>query len=308
MKNAPEFAANSFQKNYRHAVSAEYKDSPGCANPDFHMHDQYELLLCLSENMFCAVGDRQTVVGPNTLLLFNSTDQHRFGPLVPNGENRRYVLYFEPSFLDYLSEGEVNLLDCFLFRPFDDAYVLPLTLEQSQLLQDTFSRIIRLQHPSQAETYGNSMRLMIAVQELMLDINIFYRRYHGLESTASSGNRQLVYDVISFINRNYAEELRLDTLAQHFYINKYSLCQSFKQITGITLSQYIINYRLQKAKEFLSKGLSVERVCAQAGFNNLSHFSRQFKEKVGLSPKQYQKQFQKESLPAGGSGARKKIR
>lgn len=295
MKNAPEFSRNSFQKNYRHAVSAEYKDTPGCANPDYHMHDQYELLLCLSGNMFCAVGGSRTLVGPDTLLLFNSTDQHRFGPVEPDGENRRYVLYFEPSFLDYLSEGDVNLLDCFLFRPFEEPYLLPLTPEQSQMLQDILARIIRLQQPEQNEVYGNTMRQMIAVQELMLEVNILFRRYHGLDTAASSGNRQLVYDVIAFINRNYAEELRLDTLAQHFYINKYSLCQSFKQITGITLSQYIINYRLQKAKEFLSKGYSVEKVCAQAGFNNLSHFSRQFKEKVGQSPKQYQKQFQQES-------------
>ena len=60
-------------------------------------------------------------------------------------------------------------------------------------------------------------------------------------------------------------------------------------LDGTTPNQYIINCRVQKAKELLLNGASVERACAESGFNNLSHFSRIFKSKVGQSPKQYQK-------------------
>ena len=291
MKNAPEFDQQAFQENFRQAYSVEYKDSPGSANEDYHTHGQYEVLLCLSDNMFFSVGDERIPIGADSLLLFNSTDLHLFAPLSPQGENRRYVLYFEPSFLTYLSEGDVNLLDCFLFRPFEGAHLLRLTREQSCSLQEMFKELIDLSSPERAAEYGIKMRQLILSRSLMLEINLLYRQYHQLDGISNESSRQLVYDVINYINTNYADELRLDTLAQHFYINKYSLCQSFKQITGITLNQYIINYRLQRAKELLLKGNSVEKVCAQTGFNNLSHFSRQFKAKVGQSPKQFQKEY-----------------
>ena len=291
MKNAPEFEQQAFQENFKQAYSVEYKDSPGSANEDYHTHGQYEVLLCLSDNMFYSVGDERFPIGADSLLLFNSTDLHLFAPMDPQGENRRYVLYFEPSFLTYLSEGDVNLLDCFLFRPFDGAHLMQLSGEQSRNLQEMFEQLIALTRPERASEYGIKMRQLILARSMMLEINVLYRQYHLLDGISNESNRQLVYAVINYINKNFADELRLDTLAQHFYINKYSLCQSFKQVTGITLNQYIINYRLQRAKELLLKGNSVEKVCAQTGFNNLSHFSRQFKAKVGQSPKQFQKEY-----------------
>ena len=56
-------------------------------------------------------------------------------------ENRRYVTFFKAAYIDSLSTANVNLLDCFLFRPFPDYNVLPLTEEQSQELQRQLSLI-----------------------------------------------------------------------------------------------------------------------------------------------------------------------
>ena len=47
----------------------------------------------------------------------------------------------------------------------------------------------------------------------------------------------------------------------------------------------------------LADGYTVEYTCGKAGFNNLSHFSRTFKNKVGMSPKQYQQK----NIPRDGS-------
>ena len=66
---------------------------------------------------------------------------------------------------------------------------------------------------------------------------------------------------------------------------------------GTTPSQYIIICRIPGAKELLADGYTVEYTCGKAGFNNLSHFSRTFKNKVGMSPKQYQQK----NIPRDGS-------
>ena len=54
--------------------SLEYKDSPGTCNPDFHVHKQYEILYCMSNNMFCETDKSREKVNADTLMLFSSVD------------------------------------------------------------------------------------------------------------------------------------------------------------------------------------------------------------------------------------------
>lgn len=96
------------------------------------------------------------------------------------------------------------------------------------------------------------------------------------------------YEIISYLHTHYQEELTLDELAKRFYTNKYSLCALFREATGSSPNQYLIQCRLQKAMELLLKEPTVETVCRQTGYNNLSHFSRAFKRFAGMSPKQFQ--------------------
>ncbi len=288
----PQMEQNNYKRIYhkeiKGAFSIAYKETPGTLNPTYHVHDQYELLLCLSDHMFCDVGAKKLRISADTLLMFSSTDLHLFGTEKKGGPNRRYVLYFDPSYLSYLSVGGVNLLDCFLFRPFEDAYCLKLSPEQSETLQKMMRKILEINEASEEENYGKELRIQLALAELLLEINVYYRQNHSIKGVQNGANPQLIYDIIEFINTNYADEIPLDFLAQKFYINKYSLCQNFKRVTGISPNQYIINYRIERAKEMLIRGDNVEKVCMQAGFNNLSHFSRTFKNKVGMSPKKFQ--------------------
>lgn len=278
-----------YYQRFGEDFSVTYKESRGVENQTFHIHDDYELLLCLSDDMFYNVGKQCYFVQKNTLLLFNNMDLHHFGPRKPDGENRRYVTFFKAAYIDSLSTANVNLLDCFLFRPFPDYNVLPLTEEQSQELQRQFQRIMELQSQSESECYGKELHLHLLLAEVLLNVNTAYRQHHHITANSSGEAYRCVYDVIGFIHENYRENLSLDMLANRFFINKFYLWETFKAVTGVTPNQYIINCRIMKAKELLMNGNTVESVCEQTGFNNMSHFSRTFKNKVGQSPKQYQK-------------------
>lgn len=278
-----------YNEKLENAFSIEYKDTLGTSNPGFHKHTQYELLLCLSDGMFLKVDKHEYEIEKNTLLIFNSMDLHYFGTREPEAENKRYVLYFNPAFVEFLSFKRVNLLDCFLFRPFPDCWILELTPEQSAELRIQMDKVLSLQEKTEEECYGKLLYLQLFLAEILLNVNGLYRNRHNINNGTSTKSNNRVYDIISFIHSNYEDELTLDLLSQKFFINKFSLCELFRDVVGTTPNQYIINCRISKAKELLVKGHSVEDACAKSGFNNLSHFSRTFKSKVGLSPKQYQK-------------------
>lgn len=269
--------------------SLQYKDTPGTSNMGYHIHRHYELLLCLSDNMFLNLGEQHSyTINANTLLLFNNMDLHYYGTKVAGAENRRYVMYFEPSYVGYLSTTHVNLLECFLFRPLENSQILKLTEEQSASLQKRFDQIISVQNQPEEKSYGKELHLPLLVAELLLTVNTWYHETYHLSTTPGVRNRKVVYDIIDYINHNYEEEITLDFLSKKFFINKYSLCELFKNVAGSSPNQYLINCRIMKAKELLISGESVDSVCGKAGFSNLSHFSRIFKQKVGLSPKKYQ--------------------
>lgn len=251
-----------------------------------HIHSEFELLLVHSEGMHAVINERRYELKPNTLLLFNDMDLHHIR-MRRGGANDRHMLYFKPEYIQALSTAHTNLLECFLFRPFNDANLLPLTPRQAQRLSEGMDELAALAAQEQ-KPYGHDLKVKLLMAEMLLEVNRLYRSVHGMGESAGTGRYGLVYSIIGFLHAHYQEELSLDELAQRFYVNKYSLCSLFREATGTTPNQYLIQCRLLKAKELLINGLPVESVCVQAGYNNLSHFSRAFKQHVGISPKQFQ--------------------
>lgn len=103
-----------------------------------------------------------------------------------------------------------------------------------------------------------------------------------------SSSRQWVSAVITLIQDNYGENLRVDNIADTLHLNRSYLSALFKQETGISIKQYLSSYRIEAAKNKLLKtGRSITEISYQCGFKDPLYFSRIFKEKVGCSPSEF---------------------
>jgi AraC-like DNA-binding protein len=72
-------------------------------------------------------------------------------------------------------------------------------------------------------------------------------------------------------------------------MSKYHFLRTFESIIGATPMEYRNNIRLQHAADLLlEEKLAVEQISALVGYSSASYFSSAFKQKYGLSPKQYQ--------------------
>ena len=85
--------------------------------------------------------------------------------------------------------------------------------------------------------------------------------------------------VISYIEKNYQHELRLQDIAAEFYVSEYYLCHEFKKYTNRTIVQRLIT----------ESDLNFTKIAEQTGFSSLTHFNRTFKSVVGTSPSAYRK-------------------
>lgn len=95
---------------------------------------------------------------------------------------------------------------------------------------------------------------------------------------------------INYIEDNLAEDISLQAIATEVNMSRYYFCRLFKKSTGITPYQYLIESRIERAKELLSRkhqSISIMDVALQVGFSNQSHFTKHFKRLVGVTPKKF---------------------
>ncbi|MDZ7694033.1 MAG: AraC family transcriptional regulator [Balneolaceae bacterium] len=102
-----------------------------------------------------------------------------------------------------------------------------------------------------------------------------------------------VNDVINYILNNYKEDIELETIAGIAHYSKAAFCKFFKQRTRKTFSQFLNEVRISQACKMLQKtDLNISRIGYESGYNNISHFNRQFKKYTGLTPREYSQKFE----------------
>lgn len=253
--------------------------------------DKLCIYFILSGGISCNLNGSSQTVQSNTALLFHTMNLQRIRS-TPGCDTESFMLSISPEDLSLLSTEQTNLLDCFYYRPFASAQLLPLTPADTEQITALLSRLVRLN--SEASSYGNDLYKKTTLTELFLLLNIRYHSFHQLEDTVTPDRRARIYAILNYIHRNYSRDISAENLSDDYDINKFALGNTFRQITGCTISQYITDCRMEKAKELLLTGARVEIVCECVGYINLSHFSRAFKNYTGKSPKQFQMAFRKE--------------
>ena len=131
--------------------------------------------------------------------------------------------------------------------------------------------------------YIESLTQVLAIQLL--------RHYSTVTRTIASENRNLthiqVQQAIEYIHTHLDRDLSLVEIADVINISPTYFASLFKRAIGTSPHQYVIQQRVEKAKEMLSKtDLAIAEITLQVGFSSQSHLTQQFKRITGMTPKQ----------------------
>ena len=95
-----------------------------------------------------------------------------------------------------------------------------------------------------------------------------------------------------YIEQHYSEKITVELLAGLTYISSSSLSHKFKSEMGVSPIDYLLEVRLQKAQNMMRrKNVSLTDVAESCGFSSLSHFSKYFTSKMGMTPTEYIKHY-----------------
>jgi AraC family transcriptional regulator len=106
---------------------------------------------------------------------------------------------------------------------------------------------------------------------------------HARQSDAS----RPVMEAIRHMQRHYAREITLSELAARVHLSPFHLARRFKQTTGMSPHQYLIEMRVNAARALLEAGSgqrSLAEIAAAVGFADQSHLTRHFKRRFGVTP------------------------
>lgn len=93
---------------------------------------------------------------------------------------------------------------------------------------------------------------------------------------------------IDFIHINYSRKIRVSEVAKFISLDRKYISKLFKEIVGVTIQEYLISFRINKAKELMKdKQLSIGDISRSVGYDNPLIFSKIFKKVNGLSPSKY---------------------
>jgi len=101
----------------------------------------------------------------------------------------------------------------------------------------------------------------------------------------------LFCDIKLYIDQNISLNLSLEDISNQFLITPFHLIRIFKKEFKLTPYQYILNQKVNLAKELLLQNISISEVAISAGFNDQSHLYKYFKQIFSYSPKEYQDSF-----------------
>lgn len=103
----------------------------------------------------------------------------------------------------------------------------------------------------------------------------------------------LVLQILAYINENYMNDVSLTHLSQKFYVSTVTICRQFKKYVHSSIGEYLMDLRLNKAKELLAsdkkKKKSMDEIAMLCGFSSANYFSLIFKQQIGIAPSTYRK-------------------
>lgn len=139
--------------------------------------------------------------------------------------------------------------------------------------------------PSRMEEINEALATMIGNLEKIKNSG---EHELAAQEEQSSANSFIVRQALGFLEKNYAEKLTLQDIADHCYVSQWHLSKLLNKHTGKSLYDLLNEIRIRAAKRLLTDpSLKIGDICELVGYADTGHFSRVFKKIEGVSANEY---------------------
>lgn len=215
------------------------------------------------------------------LYVHNGKGRYRIGNRVYPA-NRGDLFYCPPQEIDDIMADDADpfLLSGIEFVCNDGEFLRQNLSPASNLLEDSFC-ISAIREMIQEYSYG-----ITGSQEVCNHLlTVLLLRVTRLVQKGTAGKQTVVSAILDYIRENLNREVTHAELSREFSYHKNSINRMLTEATGMTLKNYQIDLRIKKASALLAySDKSIQEIADLCGYRNPAFFSRQYKQKTGVSP------------------------
>ena len=255
----------------------------------FHYHNFYEIIYVLEGEYSSLIEDRTYQMKKGDFLLIDQNVLHKYHYVEKKHDSsKRIILWVTPQMLASLSEGDMDFTACFRGKE-SCAYHFPIYYEE--LLQGYLLKLAMTQMQESSDPGAKKVLDRGCLTLFFVYLNILCSKEEYLFAQKELVSHPMVEQVSAYIETHLGERITVDDLAEQVHMSKYYFLRKFKELTGVTVHNYIIDKRLIKACEALHSGVNVTECWRMTGFSDYTSFLRNFREKFGVSPGKYREYY-----------------
>lgn len=259
----------------------------------FHSHAQYEVYFFHRGDCKYLIHHSIYELQPGDIIIMDGLTAHRANPSKFEMYERS-VVHFSPDWMIPVLE-ELRMPE--LLSPFK---------EMSNCLlrgQDEGERELILQSIKAMDQLANKdstfmmkpeieVELKILLLTILMQIYKLSKRENQQLAMPKSEKVVHVENIAHFIQDHFKNSISLEDISSELNLSKFYLSRIFKEVTGTTVMDYVMTCRLNQVKFDLEMypDRTLMEVATESGFESQAHFSRFFKQRVGLTPSEYRKQ------------------
>ena len=245
-----------------------------------HHHDFFEISIILQGESLYLIDNEWRTVRSGDILLFNPCVDHAEKQLLNTYSHQLHI-----GIRNFKLHGLAQ-------NHFPTTQSL-LSMQDSQL--KIFDKAWQLiEEFNQQQTNFNLMGKALVMEMMILILRSLEKKERLSDETQASQNdrmHQVVQLIMTYMENNYAKDISIEQLATLYYVSPTYLSKIFKDLTGFSPINYLIQIRLKKAHELLTTDdLTVKEVAKAVGYEDAYHFSKSFKKHFGTSPSLVKKQ------------------
>lgn len=248
-----------------------------------HYHEFDKIVIFLSGNVTYIIEGKSYFLEPWDILMINHHDIHK-AVIDSSLAYERIIIWVNQDYLKEIEKKGYDLSTCF-FHTSQKGFKL-LRFEKvvenhiESLLMDLESSLSSASFASELMSDTIFLQFLIYINRILLEDKITF-------SPSSFHYDEKIEKVICYINSNLEHDLSIASLANEMFLSKYYLMHKFKEETGYTLHNYILQKRLFKAADLIKKDTPVTEACLKCGFQDYSTFLRGFKKLFHKTPSEY---------------------
>lgn len=239
-----------------------------------HSHETFSIGVVTGGRSTYLNGRARETVGVGAVVVMNPDAVHACNPIGDEAWAYR-MLFVDTAWLGGLQQA-LGFGQGQDFHPFDTM------LSTDPALYDGLNRLYRIC----TDGYAERLEKEEAVQGFFIDA---HTRLHPSPKAVRDDPRKL-RDAADFIREHCRQALSLDEICAAAQLSPSYLTRAFKEHFGLTPHAYLMNLRIQYARERLRQGDRIADIAHDAGFADQAHFQRTFKQLLAATPGHYRAQ------------------